>query len=277
VTGGARPLLVSPLDYPSRPCTLLRATESQAAVGPAPSTSGASGAISVKQKLELLQQLKQRSTSAIERQQAADVYKSGAPRMVDARMYQAAIDMQRKMSEKLSESNMYTSHLEQRLEECHEDLEAAYDFMKKISMEFGTTGRLAESTAAAVRFGVDKEDSVTKVQALTERLHYLEQVVLKSRDAFKSRVPQRVPITWVGVASEVRLVGDFDDWTRGVELSVSDMDNDGSLRTFEGTVPLLPGRYQVKFLVDGEWRLAPDWPMENDEVGETNNVLTVEW
>jgi hypothetical protein len=28
-------------------------------------------------------------------------------------------------------------------------------------------------------------------------------------------------------------------------------------------------------MVDGEWRLAPDWPMENDEHGETNNVLVV--
>lgn len=35
------------------------------------------------------------------------------------------------------------------------------------------------------------------------------------------------------------------------------------------------GQYRVKFLVDGEWRLAPEWPMENNEVGETNNVLEV--
>ena len=65
------------------------------------------------------------------------------------------------------------------------------------------------------------------------------------------------------------------------------------------------GKYRVKFLVDGEWRLAPEWqvwetvmgrpislarvlrahdalcvrprrPMENDLQGETNNVLLVE-
>ena len=47
--------------------------------------------------------------------------------------------------------------------------------------------------------------------------------------------------------------------TTGVELSVSEMDYDGSLRTFESTVSLLPGTYRVKFLVDGQWRLAPEW------------------
>jgi hypothetical protein len=38
----------------------------------------------------------------------------------------------------------------------------------------------------------------------------------------------------------------------------------------------MQGKYRVKFMVDGEWRLAPDWPMEKDSVGETNNVLSVE-
>lgn len=32
----------------------------------------------------------------------------------------------------------------------------------------------------------------------------------------------------------------------------------------------------VKFLVDGEWRLAGDWPTETTAVGDTNNVLIVD-
>ena len=35
------------------------------------------------------------------------------------------------------------------------------------------------------------------------------------------------------------------------------------------------GKYRVKFLVDGQWRLAADWPTENNEIGETNNLLVV--
>ena len=52
----------------------------------------------------------------------------------------------------------------------------------------------------------------------------------------------QVPVTWVGTASEVKLVGDFDSWTRGVDLSAPDVDSDSVLRTFEGTLLLLPVR-----------------------------------
>ena len=39
---------------------------------------------------------------------------------------------------------------------------------------------------------------------------------------------------------------------------------------------LLQGTYDVKFLVDGQWRLAPGWPTATTASGDTNNVLTVE-
>lgn len=65
---------------------------------------------------------------------------------------------------------------------------------------------------------------------------------------------------------QVKLMGDFDSWTRGFELSAANIDSDGVIKTFEAEVPLLPGRYRAKFLVDGGWRLASDWPTENDEL-----------
>jgi hypothetical protein len=43
-------------------------------------------------------------------------------------------------------------------------------------MEFGTTSRLAQSTAAAVQFGVDPQDALDKISKLQERLSTLEQV-----------------------------------------------------------------------------------------------------
>ncbi len=36
------------------------------------------------------------------------------------------------------------------------------------------------------------------------------------------------------------------------------------------------GRHHLKLLVDGEWRLAPDWPTEADANGVLNNVIFVE-
>jgi hypothetical protein len=43
-------------------------------------------------------------------------------------------------------------------------------------MEFGTTSRLAQGTAAAVQFGVDPQDALDKIGKLQERLSTLEQV-----------------------------------------------------------------------------------------------------
>jgi hypothetical protein len=37
---------------------------------------------------------------------------------------------------------------------------------------------------------------------------------------------------------------------------------------------LLPGTYEIKFLVDSQWRLAADWP-ETGEGLSCNNVLVV--
>ncbi len=41
-------------------------------------------------------------------------------------------------------------------------------------------------------------------------------------------------------------------------------------------VTCLQGEYIVKFLVDGQWRLAPDWPTRIDAAGSTNNVLRID-
>ncbi len=87
---------------------------------------------------------------------------------------------------------------------------------------------------------------------------------------------RRVPIEWVGCATEVLLMGEFDGWTRGQELSAEDVTSDAVFSRFEGAVLLRPGRYRVKLMVDGEWRLAAGWPTEMDDAGNEVNVLTVD-
>ncbi len=59
--------------------------------------------------------------------------------------------------------------------------------------------------------------------------------------ALDARVPRQVPVAWFGVASEVRLMGSFDGWTRGVDLSADDI-SDSVFTRFEATVLLLPVR-----------------------------------
>jgi hypothetical protein len=52
-------------------------------------------------------------------------------------------------------------------------------------------------------------------------------------------------------ALQVVLMGDFDGWTRGQELSAEDVTSDSVYARFEGTLLLRPGRYLVKLLVGG--------------------------
>jgi len=73
-------------------------------------------------------------------------------------------------------------------------------------------------------------------------------------------------------AKEAILVGDFNSWD--VKKHKMKRDNEGR---WTKIVTLAPGRYEYKFLVDGEWQNDP----ENEQVvpnsfGTLNNHLTVE-
>lgn len=85
---------------------------------------------------------------------------------------------------------------------------------------------------------------------------------------------RELPLAWYGNAQEVRVMGSWDDWSTGVELSPSSIP-DQVFTKFEGVLRLRPGKHFLKFLVDGEWRPAPDWDTEVDAMGEYNNVVTV--
>ena len=52
-------------------------------------------------------------------------------------------------------------------------------------------------------------------------------------------MPREVPVAWYGMASEVRLMGGFDGWSRGYDLSAEDVGGNIFTR-FEAMVPLLP-------------------------------------
>jgi len=94
--------------------------------------------------------------------------------------------------------------------------------------------------------------------------------VLEESDSLRVR---EVHINWTGAAGEVVLCGSFDDWTAGVHLSPSDS---SPWSTWRGSVFLLPGAYEVKWRIDGEWRCADGWKLCTDPAtGATNNLLVV--
>lgn len=72
-------------------------------------------------------------------------------------------------------------------------------------------------------------------------------------------------------ANRVQIAGDFNDWNPD-RTPLANVDHE----TFQIKVPLMPGRYQYRYVVDGHWRNDPDnHNVEMNPYGELNNVIDV--
>ncbi|CAD7703899.1 unnamed protein product [Ostreobium quekettii] len=189
--------------------------------------------------------------------------------------YDQLVSSRNSLSRRLSEANKYTSHLERQLEGSMTTVQKAHKGLRKLASELVSLSSLAETAAAALKFGGDQNDAVDKMLKLEHELRQARKAVDDQYAHLSEHVPRCVPVSWYGPACEVRLMGDFDGWTTGYELS-ADKIEDSVLTKFEAELDLLPGAYEVKFLIDGEWRLARDWPTTESRRGETNNLIVVE-
>ncbi|CAN6230250.1 unnamed protein product [Urochloa humidicola] len=102
-----------------------------------------------------------------------------------------------------------------------------------------------------------------------EAVHCKVMEQIKDVDSLK---PQEISVYWVGMAENVQIMGSFDGWSQGETMS---MEYSGDYGRFSATLKLRPGRYEIKFLVDGEWRLSPEYPMAGEGLTQ-NNILVVE-
>lgn len=75
-------------------------------------------------------------------------------------------------------------------------------------------------------------------------------------------------IVWTNPASEVLLAGSFDGWTLQRRMERS------SKGIFSLCLKLYPGRYEIKFIVDGTWRIDPLRPIVHSN-GYENNLLII--
>jgi chromosome partitioning protein len=76
-------------------------------------------------------------------------------------------------------------------------------------------------------------------------------------------------------ASDVRIAGDFNGWVpdKGVRSLI---EAEGETRIWTKILHLAPGRYQYRYVVDGEWREDPDNPDGvASHVGGRNSILVV--
>ncbi|CAJ2647836.1 unnamed protein product [Trifolium pratense] len=75
-------------------------------------------------------------------------------------------------------------------------------------------------------------------------------------------------VVWPNIASEVFLLGSFDGWSSQRKMEKS---NTGIFSVY---LQLYPGTYEIKFIVDGEWKIDPLRPVVNNN-GFVNNLLVI--
>ena len=76
-------------------------------------------------------------------------------------------------------------------------------------------------------------------------------------------------------ATDVRIAGDFNGWVPDRDVR-SLVQAEGARRTWTKILCLAPGRYEYRYVVDGEWREDPDNPNAvPSTVGGRNSVLLV--
>ncbi|XP_016197570.1 SNF1-related protein kinase regulatory subunit beta-2 isoform X2 [Arachis ipaensis] len=76
-------------------------------------------------------------------------------------------------------------------------------------------------------------------------------------------------ITWIYDGKEVAVEGSWDNWKTRMPLQRSGKD-------FTIMKVLPSGVYQFRFIVDGQWRYAPDLPWAQDDAGITYNILDLQ-
>ena len=71
-------------------------------------------------------------------------------------------------------------------------------------------------------------------------------------------------------AKQVSVAGDFNDW----DPQRTPLKKDEQLQIWQGCVPVAPGRYRYRIVVDGQWVQDPyNTYVETNPFGELNNVV----
>ncbi|KAK6128547.1 hypothetical protein DH2020_037691 [Rehmannia glutinosa] len=178
-----------------------------------------------------------------------------------------------KLIKKLSEANQHNRFLKRQLQVKEDDLVNFKGELAVIEFEIQALVSLAGEIA-----NYNIPDGSRKINGKYIQSHLflrLKAVQEKLEEQIKdvgAAQSQEVPLFWHGVAESVQVMGSFDGWSQGEHLSP---EYTGSYTTFSTTLLLRPGRYEIKFLVDGEWHLSPEFPTVGEGLMQ-NNLLIVE-
>lgn len=91
----------------------------------------------------------------------------------------------------------------------------------------------------------------------------------KKKDEVPAGKEKETVFCWSATeATAVQVAGSFNDWKEKLDMKKRD-------GKYEIAVPLKPGKYTYKFVVDGEWCYDFVAPNEKDADGNVNNVIMV--
>ena len=186
-------------------------------------------------------------------------------------MIEQMIALRTRLNERVAKSNQFAKFVEKTLLERDKDLSDARRALANASSEMETLlGMVREAKRAA-----SAEETTRALDAVAARLERARTALRRDATTVDGKCLREVPVSFQGNASDVRLMGSFDDWTRGAHLSPEwSGHGDGMTDTFTAVLSLPPGTYEVKFLVDGEWRTTDDWPCVGEGF-ERNMLLEV--
>ncbi|KAM0933114.1 putative AMP-activated kinase, glycogen-binding protein [Dioscorea sansibarensis] len=177
-----------------------------------------------------------------------------------------------KLIRKLSEANQYNRFLKRQLQINDTALVDIKDKLATLESELQVLVALAQEIVdSGVQPGTRKISGKYIHSHLVSRLEAMHEKIKNGVTNADSVTVEEIAFYWIGMAESVQVMGSFDGWSRGEEMSP---EYSGDYARFSATLKLRPGRYEIKFLVDGEWQLSPELPT----VGEgslMNNLLIV--
>ena len=179
-----------------------------------------------------------------------------------------------KLQNRIWEANRYVRHLEGERAENEKMFSELRATLSALGNNADVIARQLSQFAAAC--GTEEDDENAKrFKAMELKARGLSEDATAAADALDAGVVREVPLVYHGVADEVEVRGTWDDWLSGLRLSPEEQQIGGAAETeFRGTLKLKPGRYELKFVVDGCWRIVPGWPTVGFGLDE-NMVLDV--
>ncbi|XP_073151104.1 protein PTST, chloroplastic [Henckelia pumila] len=174
---------------------------------------------------------------------------------------------------KLSEANQQNRFLKRQIQVSEDALVNFKSELAVMELEIQALIGLAQEIANyTIPDGSRKINGKYIQSHLLSRLEAVQEKMEEQIKDVDTAQLQEVPLFWSGMAESVQVMGSFDGWSQGEHLSPEYTD---SYTTFSTTLLLRRGRYEIKFLVDGEWQLSPEFPTVGEGLMQ-NNLLIVE-